>query len=145
MYRQIIVTEDLVFYDGVTPIEYNCSVLSPKGFVFIGEDADGMWGETVPYTGRIPLTNTEEVEEIYAKAKEKALSLIVEVSLEEQVRDERDSRLRETDWMVLPDSPYDTQEVHTYRQALRDITEQAGFPWNGPNDPDCPWPVLEVN
>lgn len=28
-----------------------------------------------------------------------------------------------------------------YRQALRDIPQQLGFPWNGPDDPACPWPV----
>jgi hypothetical protein len=40
----------------------------------------------------------------------------------------RNSLLKNSDFMVLPDSPYDTPEVRAYRQALRDITKQAGFP-----------------
>lgn len=46
----------------------------------------------------------------------------------EDVRSRRDSLLKQSDWMVLPDSPHDTQDVRDYRQALRDITEQKGFP-----------------
>ena len=25
-------------------------------------------------------------------------------------------------------------------QDLRDIPQQPGFPWGGPDDPECPWP-----
>jgi Phage tail assembly chaperone protein len=40
----------------------------------------------------------------------------------------RNSLLKNSDFAVLPDSPYDTPEVRAYRQALRDITKQPGFP-----------------
>jgi hypothetical protein len=41
------------------------------------------------------------------------------------VRAERDARLAETDWTQLPDVPLATKEVWaTYRQALRDVTQQ---------------------
>jgi hypothetical protein len=46
----------------------------------------------------------------------------------EDVRSERNRLLSKTDYMVLPDSPHDTAEVRTYRQALRDIPEQSSFP-----------------
>ena len=61
-----------------------------------------------------------------------------------RVRAERDKRITATDYLVMPDYPLDTdklEEIKVYRQALRDLPEQLGFPWNGPDDPDCPWPV----
>lgn len=45
------------------------------------------------------------------------------------VRDQRDRLLQETDWMALSDvtmEPYWAE----YRQQLRDITAQEGFPFN---------------
>lgn len=51
--------------------------------------------------------------------------------LAEQARSERDSLLAETDYLVMPDYPIDPDllaSVRVYRQALRDITDQAGFP-----------------
>ena len=41
----------------------------------------------------------------------------------DEIRQQRDQKLSDTDWAVLPDSPHDTQAVRDYRQALRDITE----------------------
>lgn len=61
-----------------------------------------------------------------------------------RVRAERDRRITATDYLVMPDYPLDTdklEEIKVYRQALRDLPEQLGFPWNGPDDPACPWPV----
>ena len=43
------------------------------------------------------------------------------------VRATRDAKLAETDWTALTDVSM-TVEMATYRQALRDITAQAGFP-----------------
>ncbi len=61
-----------------------------------------------------------------------------------RVRAERDRRITATDYLVMPDYPLDTdkiEEIKVYRQALRDLPQQLGFPWNGPDDPACPWPV----
>lgn len=61
------------------------------------------------------------------------------------VRAERDRRLATTDHLVMPDYPLSTdklEEIKAYRQALRDLPQQPGFPWNGPDDPACPWPVI---
>ena len=44
-------------------------------------------------------------------------------------REERDKRLLECDWAVLPDAQTDRAAWKTYRQALRDVPEQAGFPY----------------
>lgn len=46
------------------------------------------------------------------------------------IRTERNRRLAECDWTQLPDAPVDTSAWATYRQALRDITGQVGFPWS---------------
>ena len=46
------------------------------------------------------------------------------------IRAERNKLLVESDWTQLPDVPVDAAVWATYRQALRDITKQSGFPWN---------------
>ncbi len=48
---------------------------------------------------------------------------------EEQVRSERDGLIASTDVWALSDRTM-TAEQTAYRQALRDITDQAGFPTN---------------
>ena len=45
------------------------------------------------------------------------------------VRATRDEKLSECDWTQVADAPVDKQVWATYRQALRDITAQEGFPW----------------
>lgn len=50
------------------------------------------------------------------------------------IRVERNARLAACDWTQLPDSPVDKTVWATYRQELRDITSQSGFPW------DVLWP-----
>lgn len=60
------------------------------------------------------------------------------------VRVERDKRITATDHLIMPDYPISQEkleEIKVYRQALRDLPQQPGFPWNGPDDPACPWPA----
>ena len=45
------------------------------------------------------------------------------------MRQERGNKLADCDWTQVADSPVDKAAWATYRQALRDITAQAGFPW----------------
>jgi hypothetical protein len=51
-------------------------------------------------------------------------------------RADRDSRIKKTDFYLLPDAPPQPEGLLSYRQALRDITEQEGFPEN------VVWPEL---
>lgn len=44
------------------------------------------------------------------------------------VRAERDAKLAASDWTQVADAPVDKAAWATYRQALRDLTVQAGFP-----------------
>ena len=45
------------------------------------------------------------------------------------IRQERNTKLSECDWTQVADSPVDKAVWATYRQALRDVTTQTGFPW----------------
>lgn len=46
------------------------------------------------------------------------------------VRDERDRLLANCDWTQVVDAPVDQTAWGVYRQALRDLTDQAGFPFD---------------
>jgi hypothetical protein len=46
------------------------------------------------------------------------------------VRAERNSLIAECDWTQVEDSPVDKAAWATYRQELRDLTLQAGFPFD---------------
>lgn len=54
-----------------------------------------------------------------------------------QVIAQRDSMLKATDYTQLEDSPADKKAYAKYRQALREIPTQSGFPVS------VVWPVLE--
>lgn len=48
-----------------------------------------------------------------------------------EAREKRNQLIAETDYMAMPDYPLDAEKKATvlaYRQALRDVPEQAGFP-----------------
>ena len=49
---------------------------------------------------------------------------------ERNIRDHRNNLLADTDWTQVADAPVDQAAWATYRQALRDITSQEGFPYN---------------
>ncbi len=51
------------------------------------------------------------------------------------VRATRNALLLQSDWTQLADAPVDTAAWAAYRQALRDIPTQSGFPL------DVVWPV----
>jgi hypothetical protein len=45
------------------------------------------------------------------------------------VRQSRNDKLKDSDWTQIADSTADKATWAVYRQALRDVTAQAGFPW----------------
>ena len=51
------------------------------------------------------------------------------------IREDRNARLSACDWTQLADAPVDDLAWATYRQSLRDVPLQAGFPW------DVNWPA----
>ena len=66
-------------------------------------------------------------EEAAWDAKEAAWAAGANDRAAEEVRKERDEKLGATDWRASSDLTLST-EWATYRQALRDIPSQAGFP-----------------
>lgn len=74
----------------------------------------------------------EEIAEIEARQAEWEAS--ADARAADEVREQRDVLLAQTDWWVMPDRTA-TQAQLDYRQALRDITAQAGFP------NDVTWPT----
>ena len=50
------------------------------------------------------------------------------------IRTQRNQLLAESDWTQLADAPVDKTVWSVYRQSLRDISLQKGFPW------DVVWP-----
>lgn len=73
---------------------------------------DGSWVYTVEV---VPLTP----EDIEARNQAQASN----------VRAERDELLLDSDWTQLSDSPVDPLPWRTYRQELRNVPQQPGFPW----------------
>jgi hypothetical protein len=59
-----------------------------------------------------------------------------QATAEANVRAKRDGLLQETDWMALSDVTM-SDSITAYRQALRDIPSQAGFPFS------VTWPTKE--
>ena len=51
------------------------------------------------------------------------------------IRTKRNALLAASDWTQVADAPVDQVAWATYRQALRDVTDQVGFPEN------VDWPV----
>jgi len=103
--------------------------------------------------GWIPFTATENDCESYGRAVYAQLvnehaadiaPLDTQLIAEQErmaARSKRDALLAKSDWTVLPDSPLTTAkktEWKTYRQALRDISLQEGFPNT------ITWPTMPV-
>ena len=83
------------------------------------KEVDGKW-----FTNYVvgPIFETTEEELDY--------KLSIDQTIASSVRQQRDKLLQESDWTQLSDSPIDKKIWKEYRQALRDITLQDGFPHN---------------
>ena len=99
------------------------------------QDANGNWVEN--YVARDMFADTTEDGVTTTKAEHEAA---YQARLDEGVattnRATRDSKLAETDFYALSDVTM-TDEMATYRQALRDITSHD----NWPNLEEADWPV----
>jgi hypothetical protein len=84
---------------------------------------DGVWTQTWVQSDKYT------AEELVAYNAKK------ETDKQQEVRDVRNSLLSMSDWTQVADAPVDKSAWATYRQALRDVTAQAGFPWT------IDWPV----
>jgi hypothetical protein len=66
--------------------------------------------------------NEAELEQMRIDAEQ------AQARLPDEIRQQRNQLLTASDWTQIPDCTVDKQAWATYRQALRDITTQAGFP-----------------
>jgi hypothetical protein len=68
--------------------------------------------------------------ETTAAEQEAAYKATKDAEQAKSVRQSRSDKLADCDWTQVADSPVDKTAWATYRQALRDITTQSGFPWS---------------
>ncbi len=128
-----------------------------------GFDADVVLNGPQPSAGRYQIAYRDGVEEIGGKwftkyslgpvftdtiadgvtttaaEHEAAYKTMKDAEQATSVRTDRNKRLTDSDWTQVIDAPVDQAAWATYRQALRDITEQAGFPW------EVEWPDAPEN
>lgn len=102
----------------------------------VEQDANNNW--VYAWTERDMFsTYTDEDGVTHTKAEqEQAYQARKDAEAAESVRTQRDSKLAETDFYGLSDVTM-SAEMTTYRQALRDITDHANFPYLE----DADWPV----
>jgi hypothetical protein len=96
--------------DGVEQISGNWYTKYILGPVFTDTTVDGV------------TTTAAEAEAAYKATKDAEQSA--------SVRTSRNDKLASCDWTQLADSTADKPTWATYRQSLRDVTAQDGFPWN---------------
>jgi hypothetical protein len=91
------------------------------------EQIDGKW-----YTKYIlgPVFTGET-----ALADEAAYIALKDAEQATNVRNQRTEKLNDCDWTQIADSTADKTAWATYRQALRDVPSQTGFPW------EITWPT----
>ena len=72
-----------------------------------------------------------------AADNEAAYKAMKDAEQAKSVRQSRDAKLTECDWTQVADAPVDKAAWATYRQALRNVPTQTGFPWTT-TWPDAP-------
>lgn len=130
-------TCDVILYDKIKKITYTET------------DEEGQEIEKVKYEYEMyRLKNTVYRSQLAESLKETAtlkkwLEYAVEIEYNErasEIRKRRDELLNATDWTQMADTALSEQKQEAYRiyrQALRDVPEQEGFPY------DVEFPVLE--
>jgi len=97
----------------------------------IEQKEDGKW-----YTKYVLGPIFTDNEEATAAEQESEYKARRDAEQANNIRQERNQRLSQSDWTQLDDSPGSQKlEWTTYRQALRDLPTQAGFPWQ------VDWPI----
>lgn len=94
------------------------------------EQIEGKW-----YTKHIlgpvftdrPATDTEPAQT--AAEQEAAYKAMKDAEQAKSIRATRGEKLKDCDWTQVADAPVDKEVWAAYRQALRDVTGQEGFPW----------------
>ena len=141
--RSYLKANDGPSYDQLTPEVMEAIGVDP---VFEGPQATG--GTVYQYSQR---SGVEQIEgkwytkyilgpvfvdgETTAAEQEAEYKALKDAEQAANVRRTRNDKLKDCDWTQIADSTADKEAWAAYRQALRDITTQAGFPWT------IDWPV----
>ena len=80
-------------------------------------------------TGQTTIVQFTTQEEIEYQARVSEYAAGADIRKAAEVRSERNAKLAATDWTQVADSSVDKTAWATYRQALRDVPAQTGFPW----------------
>ena len=114
-------------------------IWSVKEAKFVNEvPEDGVPGTCPDEEGKNSLKGLIEGLEFYHYEKGELKS---DEEYAQEAREKRNQLLADTDYLVVPDYPVSDQkkeEIKAYRQLLRDISAQPGFPRN------IEWPVKPV-
>ena len=98
-------------------------------------DAQGAGKWYTKYVLGPVFTDNEEATAVEQEAAYKAMK---DAEQAKAVRTTRGEKLKDSDWTQVIDAPVDQAAWATYRQALRDVTGQEGFPWT------VTWPTEPV-
>jgi len=94
------------------------------------EQIDGKWYTNYVLGPIFTDTTAEDGTVTTAAQHEAAYKAQKDAEQAKGVREERNRKLTETDWTQLADAPVNSVAWSNYRQALRTLPEQAGFPFN---------------
>jgi hypothetical protein len=92
------------------------------------EQIDGKW-YTKHILGPVFTDTTVDGVTTTAAENEAAYRAAKDAEQAKSVRTSRSEKLKDSDWTQVADAPVDKAAWATYRQALRDVTGQEGFPW----------------
>jgi hypothetical protein len=84
-----------------------------------------------PIIDTLPIKTSEGIWKIHV-----TISDLAEKTAIKNIRAKRNQLLADTDWQALRDAPPMTDAQTVYRQELRNITEQSGYPFN------VEWPTI---
>jgi hypothetical protein len=109
-------------FESPTPTTTRYQVAFKNG---VEQDAQGRW----LWKWSIGPVFTDN-EEATAAEQEAAYIARIDAEAAKAVRTDRDRRLSECDWTQVADAPVDKAVWAAYRQELRDVPAQDGFPHN---------------
>ena len=101
------------------------------------EQVDGKW-YTKHILGPVFTDRAAEGDQpaMTAAEQETAYKAMKDAEQAANVRRTRTEKLKDSDWTQIADSTADKAAWAVYRQALRDVTQQSGFPWT------IDWPTI---
>ena len=118
----------------IRELGYNISIEVPI------EDNRFITGDNLLHyiSGFIPLHTIQRNEQLKSVQNFDEFSKFINISKNEQsisdeIRSRRHQLLLNCDWVVLPDAGFSKEQMKVfleYRQKLRDVPQQSGFPYN---------------